>query len=239
MAESSRLHGARPTMPGLRVEPVQQRSSDRRERILDAAAALSDEVGIEQVTTAAIAARAGVAIGTVYRFFSDRVAVFRALTARHFQTYTDHLESVLAEIPPGQAEKAGGDPVAAELELLVDVTVDTYVRMLRDVPGFRGFGDAIDPQLLEREFGDRSAPDAGRDNDTVLADRLADLLATRTGIRATRRLRRAVLIAVTTADAVLSLAFRLDPAGDAAVIAEAKTLVNGYLRNRLGTEGQP
>lgn len=233
MTSSSRVAPGRagPATLGSRVEPVQQRSSDRRDRILDAAAGLSDEVGVEQVTTAAIAARAEVSIGTVYRFFTDRIAVFRALTARHYQAYIAQLDSALRDASAGASTAGPTGSVAAELDLLIDVTVDTYVTMLRDVPGFRGFGDAIDSQLLDHELG-ASGPSL-RDNDTVLADRLVDLLVSRTGVKAGTQVRRAVLVAVTTADAVLSLAFRVAPTGDAAVIADAKALLRGYLMDRL------
>ncbi|MEV4647111.1 hypothetical protein AB0J91_19615, partial [Saccharopolyspora sp. NPDC049357] len=43
-------------------------------------------------------------------------------------------------------------------------------------------------------------------------------------------------VAVEAADAVLHLAFRRDPNGDQAMLAEAKDLVRGYLSNRITGE---
>ncbi|MGW1788724.1 hypothetical protein ACWCO0_24215 [Streptomyces tubercidicus] len=46
---------------------------------------------------------------------------------------------------------------------------------------------------------------------------------------ADERLRTAFLVGVETADALLQLAFRTDPAGDPALVAETKLLLRAYL----------
>ena len=73
-------------MPGatalLRNEPVQARSTARLTSLLDAAAQVVDEIGFERLTTAMVAERAGASIGTVYRYFPDRIAVLQSLSAR-------------------------------------------------------------------------------------------------------------------------------------------------------------
>ena len=69
-------------MPGatalLRNEPVQARSTARLTSLLDAAAEVVDEIGFERLTTAMVAERAGASIGTVYRYFPDRIAVLHS-----------------------------------------------------------------------------------------------------------------------------------------------------------------
>ena len=60
-----------------RNEPVQARSTARLTALLDAAAAVIDEIGYERLTTAMVAERAGASIGTVYRYFPDRIAVLQ------------------------------------------------------------------------------------------------------------------------------------------------------------------
>jgi AcrR family transcriptional regulator len=67
----------------LRRQPKQQRSKQRVEAILDAAATLFDEHGYDAVTTHQIAARAGTAIGSLYQFFPDKAAIFHAMELRH------------------------------------------------------------------------------------------------------------------------------------------------------------
>jgi AcrR family transcriptional regulator len=69
----------------LRRQPQQKRSQERVERILDAAAIVFDEIGFEAATTHAIAARANTAIGSLYQFFPDKLAIFNALELRHVE----------------------------------------------------------------------------------------------------------------------------------------------------------
>ncbi len=69
----------------LRNEPVQARSAARLTALLDATAAIIDEIGFERLTTAMVAERAGASIGTVYRYFPDRIAVLQALAARNLE----------------------------------------------------------------------------------------------------------------------------------------------------------
>lgn len=69
----------------LRRQPKQQRGKERVERILDAAAAVFDEVGYEAATTHLIAAKAGTAIGSLYQFFPDKAAIFNAMELRHVE----------------------------------------------------------------------------------------------------------------------------------------------------------
>ncbi|MBW4575109.1 MAG: TetR family transcriptional regulator [Aphanothece sp. CMT-3BRIN-NPC111] len=69
----------------LRRQPKQQRGKERVEKILDAAAAVFDEVGYEAATTHLIAAKAGTAIGSVYQFFPDKAAIFNAMELRHVE----------------------------------------------------------------------------------------------------------------------------------------------------------
>ncbi|GAB4541953.1 MAG: hypothetical protein Tsb0014_34230 [Pleurocapsa sp.] len=67
----------------LRRQPQQKRSQQRVEKILDAAAIVFDEMGFEAATTHAIAARANTAVGSLYQFFPDKLAIFNALELRH------------------------------------------------------------------------------------------------------------------------------------------------------------
>ena len=69
--------------PVQRREPVQARSRLTVIRILDAAAAIADEHGVEAATTRAIADRAGVSYPSLYRFFADRDAILGELLERH------------------------------------------------------------------------------------------------------------------------------------------------------------
>lgn len=68
---------------GRRAE--QQRET--RQRIVDAAVALHEELGPRNTTISAIAARAGVQRLTVYRHFADEAAIFAACTGHWFSQH--------------------------------------------------------------------------------------------------------------------------------------------------------
>jgi AcrR family transcriptional regulator len=66
-----------------RRQPQQKRSHERVEQILQAAAEVFWEVGYDAATTHAIAQRAHTAVGTLYRFFPNKLAIFHALEKQH------------------------------------------------------------------------------------------------------------------------------------------------------------
>lgn len=199
----------------LRRVPVQGRSVARVQRMLDACADLVDEIGYEALTTTLLAERAGVAIGSVYQFFPDKRAIVQALALRNMEAYLTRL-SVRSE----QVEFTHWWDV-------VDAAIDEYIAMHREVPGFRTlhFGDVVDVHLL----------DAERDNNTIIAEQLAALLVNHFGAVAGDRLDFALAIAVEAGDALIKLAFRKDPDGDATVLTEAKALIREYLHRQVNT----
>jgi AcrR family transcriptional regulator len=62
----------------------QERSRQTRDRLLDAAEAVLARDGLEGATVPAIAAEAGVAVGSVYRRFPDKDGLFRGVYERFF-----------------------------------------------------------------------------------------------------------------------------------------------------------
>jgi AcrR family transcriptional regulator len=68
------------TEPSLDLPPAQQRRSRlTQQRILEAGTALLEDGGAEALTIAAVAARAGVSVGSVYRRFGDKDRLIAAL----------------------------------------------------------------------------------------------------------------------------------------------------------------
>ncbi|MGA4842923.1 TetR/AcrR family transcriptional regulator [Streptomyces sp. G45] len=207
-------HGpGRPAGPdgaALRRAPVQRRSAERLSRILDACAALLDEVGYDGLTTRGVAARAGVPIGSVYRFFGNKRALVDALAHRNLDAYAHRVAARLADTPRGDLRGAA------------DAAFDEYLLMKRTVPGFGRV-----------DFGVPAAPGVLPDANATVADRVARLLAGHLGRPADARLRRAVLVSVEAVDALLQLAFRDDPLGSPELIAETRVLLHAYLERTL------
>ena len=65
--------------------PLQARGHRRVDLLLDAAAAVVAEVGVEAATTNAIAARAKTSVGSLYQFFPDKDALVWALGQRFIE----------------------------------------------------------------------------------------------------------------------------------------------------------
>lgn len=203
----------------LRRAPVQQRSAERLARILDACAELLDETGYEQLSTRAVAVRAGVPIGSVYRFFSNKRALADALARRNLDSYAERITARLTGLPAGDWRRA------------IDAVLDEYLAMKSSVPGFSliDFGaPAPAPAPTPASDGD-PADDANQ----RVAGRLTELLAGHLGREADEHLLRSILVCVEAADALLQLAFRTDPSGDRAIVAETRVLLQAYLARVL------
>ncbi|MFC9931041.1 TetR family transcriptional regulator [Streptomyces sp. NPDC127190] len=200
-----------PHATSLRRAPVQRRSAERLTRILDACAELLDEVGYDALSTRAVALRAGVPIGSVYRFFGNKRQMADALAQRNLERYTERVTARLKET-------ARGDWRAA-----MDAVLDEYLAMKRTAPGFSlvDFGNQIPVGVRQAE------------PNTRVADRLTDLLARYLGRTPDTELRRVFLVAVESADTLVQLAFRTDPEGDEAIIAETRELLRAYLARVL------
>ena len=69
----------------LRRQPQQQRGKQRVEKILIAAAEVFAEAGFAAATIQQIADRSSTAVGSIYQFFPDKLAIFNALFAEHLR----------------------------------------------------------------------------------------------------------------------------------------------------------
>ncbi|MEV8596685.1 TetR/AcrR family transcriptional regulator [Streptomyces sp. NPDC052012] len=195
----------------LRRAPVQRRSAERLARILDACADLLDEVGYDDLSTRAVAQRAGVPIGSVYRFFGNKRQMADALAQRNLERFTARVTDRL---------KGAGD---RGWRYAMDVVIDEYLDMKRTAPGFSlvDFGNQIPVGTRRTEPNHR------------VADRLTDLLSAYLRRTPDESLRRTILIAVETADGLVHLAFRLAPEGDEQVIEELREMLRAYLARVL------
>lgn len=202
---------------------MQRRSAARLARILDACAELLDETGYEELSTRAVADRAGVPIGSVYRFFGNKRDMADALARRNLDSYVQRVERRLAAIP------------AADWRSAIDAVLDEYLAMKRTVPGFGlvDFGTRIPAGAPGPAPAPTPAGEPVPDPNHRVADRLTTLLAAQLRRAPDAALRRTVLVAVEAADALFQLAFRGHPSGDPDVIAETRELVRAYLARTL------
>jgi AcrR family transcriptional regulator len=188
----------------IRVEPVQVRSSKRLAALLDATAEVLADIGYETLTTAMVADRAGASIGTVYRYFPDRIAVLHALIARNRQRAEDTVLSSLRQSSVTTVRDG------------LDIVFDSYLDLFRTEPGFKSLrlGDVLDIRPSQNS----------RTGNADFAHLVGDELAEKLSLTLDSRARMAIETAVEVVDALLARAFLRVEKGDKAVIDEARRL---------------
>ena len=194
--------GALSDLGPVRVSPVQARSTKRVANLLDSTANYIQQFGYETLTTAVVAERGGASIGTVYRYFPDRIALLQTLIGRHLQR---------AEAAVVQAV-AGSKPLGAQGAL--EAVFDALVEMFRSEPGYRSIrvGDPLDIRPITSE----------RLGNQRLAQLVIDALSDSFGVVLDSRGRLAIETSLEVADSLLTKAFLRSERGDKALIDEAK-----------------
>ncbi len=186
----------------LRASPVQARSNKRVSALLDAAAAIIHRRGYEELTTAAVANEAGASIGTVYRYFEDRVAVLKALATRNFERTAVAFSAALEDSKLTSPAEA------------INVLFDTYLSLFRREPGYRSLrmGDVLDIRPFDGALASRRSCE-------LLAKRLHALF----GVAATEENIHTLEVGYVTMDALLGRAFAESDQGDPAFIEAARS----------------
>ncbi|AYF73217.1 TetR/AcrR family transcriptional regulator [Nocardia yunnanensis] len=100
--------GRAASAPGGRTAPVTTLSEedlssaaqrDRRKRILDATLALASKGGYDAVQMRAVAERADVAVGTLYRYFPSKVHLLVSALAREFEQFEGRRKPLAGATP--------------------------------------------------------------------------------------------------------------------------------------------
>jgi AcrR family transcriptional regulator len=79
----------------LRKQPKQARSADLVAAVLDAAVQVLAEEGAQRFTTARVAQRAGVSVGSLYQYFPNKAAILFRLQSDEWRQTTELLASIL------------------------------------------------------------------------------------------------------------------------------------------------
>ncbi|WP_454198245.1 TetR/AcrR family transcriptional regulator [Nocardia sp. Marseille-Q1738] len=206
-----------PDATPLRREPVQQRSRERVQRILDAALRIVTTEGADAATVRSVAERAGVPAATVYQFFTNRDAIFEQLLARELARLDSELEESLATARPHP-------DIAAAVEAFF---------------AFHGRHYMSHPDFLALYYASRHN-EALRDDIRKHLGRLTDLLYRHlisTGLLAPGTSRRVVEVAVELGDHVFEVAHQRGEEGDA-LTDEGRIAITRYLQVYAGTRGQ-
>lgn len=88
---------------GERKIPRQKRAAETVEIILEAAVQLLERSGLDGFTTNAVAERAGISIGTLYRYFPNKRVLMHALAERESNLHGAEMQRLLRENGAGLA----------------------------------------------------------------------------------------------------------------------------------------
>jgi AcrR family transcriptional regulator len=199
-----------PTDLSARRVPTQDRSRQRVERILDAAAQTFAEIGYEAATTEAIAERAGTSIGSVYQFFPNKRALYDAIARRYLDRSRALFDGLMS---PGALTLPWYE--------LLDLAIDGFASLDRGDFDLRAVwvnwhlssSFYSEGRALNREFAKRA--------EAVLSKQSRGLTPAKRALVST--------IIVEVMSAMLFLAARSNEARAAEVVAETKMLLRRYL----------
>ncbi|QDZ13980.1 TetR family transcriptional regulator [Humibacter ginsenosidimutans] len=201
--------------PGsLRVEPAQERSVARIDALLDAAAVVVDDVGFDRLTTAHVADVSGASIGTVYRYFPDRIALLNALRDRAVLRYRLAAADELERSPRATWQEA------------IDALASTFATMFRTEPGFRIM------RFEDVRGVDEDSPVV--DHVHEFAERVAGILVASYGFAQSDELIFRLDIASQMAETLIERAYLREADGDERMLAEAGVVAVAYLERYYG-----
>jgi AcrR family transcriptional regulator len=197
------------------VRPVQARAKHTVDLILDNAAVLLDEVGIDAFNTNRLAERAGVAVRSVYRYYPNKLAVIVALAERQASEWQTLLASLMLPL---------ADPDQSECDAW-DAVLDAYVAYIEAKRGRSAMHRAMQalPQLSEVNR---------RDND-VLSDTIYRALKTRGLRQRAERLQSISRVLLDTMDVAVDEALRRRGRVALPLLDELKRMHRSYLEHCL------
>ncbi|ABC31464.1 Transcriptional regulator [Hahella chejuensis KCTC 2396] len=194
-----------------RRQPVQERSRERVELILNEAAILISEVGVQGAKTSEIARRAGISLASLYRYFPNKAAIVKALAERHIKTLSSVMEEFVSEF---------------DLEEGFDKLIDTFAHFYRSEPGYKEIWSGVEamPELQQLDLGELF------DNAQAITNR-AKLLYPQVE---QERLWLICVMLPRACGAILRLAMTMEEKPESIMLTELKLMVKSYLRQRLG-----
>lgn len=166
-----------PSVPEDRRGPQQERSRQTVEDVLEATAQVLKQFGVQATTTERIAERAGLSVGSLYQYFPNKIALYEALMARHFEKLANVAFSLSKRLTDASAEEfpdlmaevlfstERSDPhlsallhqlaaqhpsvsaVEKERSRLLEMAIETLLNGKTTTPGFRS---DLDPDLNAR-----------------------------------------------------------------------------------------
>ena len=124
-----------------RKHPKQARSTDLVAAILEAAAQVLTKEGAPRFTTARVAERAGVSVGSIYQYFPNKAAILFRLQSDEWRQTSDLLRAILEDVrrpPPDRLRALVRAFIRSECEeAAMRVALNDAAPLYRDAPEAR------------------------------------------------------------------------------------------------------
>jgi AcrR family transcriptional regulator len=208
------------TISKKRRVPQQSRSRDRVVRILDAAAALVCEDGVEALSTRAIAERAEIPVASLYQYFADKDEILLALVGRDIDEMDAQIARDIRELS------------ILSVRTVVTATMDAFVKIYVQRPAF--------VMIWLRGRTNQAIKEYGRVHNLKVASDLLSLSIGAGLVDPSSATPLVAEIAVEMGDRCFQLAFENSMGGEPEILAEAKELVITYLERyatKAGIQG--
>jgi AcrR family transcriptional regulator len=212
------LGGAARLPPALapRKRPAQHRARTTVEAILEAAVELFAARGYARTTTNAVAARAGISVGSLYQYFPNKDAILAALVERHMDAVDGVIRASLDDLADPSR------PLGGSIRRMLERLLESHER----APGLS--------RAVEALVGQRPRiPEAFRERERAYRAQLERILRTRRDVRQGDHGVMAVLLFEIAETASAWLAHG-GFSGEARRVAidEATTAICGYIEAR-------
>ena len=191
-----------------RRKPVQERSQETVQRILQATSRLLERIPIDELTTHRIATEAGLSIGALYRFFPGKQSIIDAIAIQC-------VEQFRASFEDRPAPRLNDGPA------FLGAVIDTYIAFLDRRPDFRAiaFGRHISPATRQTQSSP-DAPGAG-----IVRNYLVEMF----GITDAGALDLQLRVVIEAGERLIAYAYEQGEAERPAIVAEMKRMLSRYL----------
>ena len=163
-----------------RKQPRQARSAGLVAAVLEAAVQVLAKEGARRFTTARVAERAGVSVGSVYQYFPNKAAILFRLQTDEWRRTAALLRAILEDMsqPPAERLRALTHAFLRSecAEVAIRGALADAAPLYRDAPEAREAHAACDG--IFHTFADEALPDAAPEARTRAADLIATTLST-------------------------------------------------------------
>lgn len=193
--------------------PVQGRSRERVNTILNCAVESIKEVGVQGIKTSEIARRAGISLPSLYRYFPNKAAIIKALAQQHIEKLNGLMQAFLVDF---------------DLDEGFDHLIDVYAEFYRSEPGYKEIWSGVEsmPELQELDLGELYD----------YAEKLSLKAKSQFQGIEDERIWLICVMLPRACGAILRLSMTMEEAQSQMLLSELKLMVKAYLRERTAAQ---